>query len=216
MGSLRRTHPISQFFGFDRGQPVDRYYIEQFLEQHRADIRGRVLEVGDPGYTQRFGGEAVRVSDVLHARPGNPLATLVGDLCTGKGVPDSTFDCIILTQVLPFVWDVPAAINTLRRSLKPGGVLLVTAPGIMQISRYDADRWGDYWRFTSQSLRRLFEAGFGVADIRVYGNVLTATALLHGIATHELSRAERDDHHPDYEVIIGVRAVRPAGDTHSS
>lgn len=211
MGSLRRTAPISRFFGYDRGRPVDRHYIEGFLDANRGDIRGRVLEIGDDGYTRRFGGDRVQRSDVLHARAGNPEATLVGDLCTGEGVPEGAFDCVILTQVLPFLWDVPGAIATVRRALAPGGVVLVTVPGISQISRHDADHWGDFWRFTSQSMRRLFEAAFPPQHVRVatYGNVLSATAFLHGIAAHELRPRELDEHHPDYEVTIAVRATNP-------
>lgn len=210
LGNLRRTRPLSQSFGFDRGSPIDRYYIEDFLARNSADVRGRVLEVGDAAYTRRFGGERVTRSDVLHARPGNPEATLVGDLCTGSGIPEDAFDCIILTQVLPFVWDVPAAISTAHRLLRPGGVLLVTVPGISQISRHDAERWGDFWRFTSQSVRRLFAASFGAERIAVtvYGNVLAATAFLQGLAAGELRASELDDRDPDYEVIIALRAVR--------
>lgn len=210
-GSLRRTTPISRFFGFDRGLPVDRYYIERFLSAHRSDIRGRVLEVADAAYTRRFGDDRVTRSDVLHARAGNPAATLVGDLCTGEGIPEGVFDCIILTQVLPFVWDPAAAIGTARRALRPGGVLLVTAPGISQISRHDADRWGDFWRFTSQSLRRLFEQQFPRTGVQLtaFGNPLSATAFLQGVAAHELRSRELDEIHPDYEVIIGVRAQQP-------
>jgi glycosyltransferase involved in cell wall biosynthesis len=213
MGSLRRTDPVSQFFGFDRGQPVDRFYIEQFLDAHRADIRARVLEIGDAAYTHRFGGERVTQSDVLHARPGNPEATIVGDLCTGEGIPDAGFDCIILTQVLPFVWDVPAALTTVHRALRPGGVLLATVPGISQISRHDAERWGDFWRFTSQSMRRLLEQVFEPRNIRldIFGNALSATAFLQGLAAHELRPRELTDRHPDYEVIIAARCVRADG-----
>lgn len=212
LGNLRRTTPISQYFGFDRGKPVDRYYIESFLSTYQTDIRGQVLEIGDAAYTRQFGGERVTRSDVLHARPGNPEATLVGDLCSGAGIPESAFDCIILTQVLPFVWDVPAAIETARRALKPGGVLLVTVPGISQISRHDADNWGDFWRFTSQSMRRLFEAAFTPAHVKlvISGNALSATAFLQGLASEELRARDLEPVHPDYEVIIGVRAVRPA------
>ncbi|HEY8583155.1 MAG TPA: hypothetical protein VIL49_09400, partial [Capillimicrobium sp.] len=45
-GLWRRT-PLSEAGGYDRGRPVDRVYIERFLDAHRADVRGTVLEVGD-------------------------------------------------------------------------------------------------------------------------------------------------------------------------
>jgi glycosyltransferase involved in cell wall biosynthesis/SAM-dependent methyltransferase len=210
LGSLRRTTPVSQHFGFDRGLPVDRFYIEQYLGANQDLIRGRVLEIGDREYTVRFGGEQVERSDVLHARPGNPEATLVGDLCSGDGIPEEAFDCIILTQVLPFVWDVPGALRTARAALKPGGTLLVTVPGISQISRHDADNWGDFWRFTSQSMRRLFDEAFPGEEfeLSIFGNALAATAFLHGLAAEELRPRELSERHPDYEVIIGVRAFK--------
>jgi SAM-dependent methyltransferase len=211
-GNLRRLEPLSHKFGFDRGTPIDRIYIESFLEAASADIRGTVLEVAERDYTTRFGGERVKRSEVLHSRPGNPEATFVGDLTTGENMPVDRYDCVILTQVLPFVWDVPAAIRHVRRSLKPGGVLLATVPGISQISRYDADRWGDFWRFTSMSVRRLFEGEFGRGNVEVtvHGNALAATALLQGAASEELDASELEYRDPNYEVTITIRAVRPA------
>lgn len=202
--------PISRQFGFDRGQPVDRYYIEKFIGDWKKDIRGRVLEIGDREYTQKFGGDCVANSDVLHAKPGNPAATLVGDLATGEGIPSAAFDCIIATQTLLCIFDFRASIATIRKALKPNGVLLATLPGISQISRYDMVRWGDYWRFTDASARRLFENEFGASNVTVttYGNVLAACAFLHGMASHELRRAELEQYDPDYQVTICVRAVR--------
>lgn len=210
LGNLRRVTPVSRMFGLDRGVPVDRYYIERFLEANAADVRGRVLEVADRAYTLRFGGERVTESEVLHVTEGNPEATRVGDLCTGEGIPEGAYDCIILTQVLPFLWDFEAAIATAHRALRPGGVLLATMPGITQISRFDADRWGDFWRFTSMSAERLFTEAFedGTVEVTAHGNVLAATAFLHGIATEELRAEELDYRDADYEVTVTVRAVR--------
>jgi SAM-dependent methyltransferase len=112
---------------------------------------------------------------------------------------------------LQFIYDVRAAIRHLHRILKPSGVLLATFPGISQISRYDMDRWGDYWRFTTLSARRLLEEVFppGNVTVRAYGNVLAAVAFLHGLSAEELRREELDYHDPDYELIITVRAVKP-------
>jgi SAM-dependent methyltransferase len=208
--ALRLLEPMSRRFGMDRGRPIDRHYIDAFLDAHRADVRGRVLEVAEATYTQRFGDDRVTQSDVLHAVEGNPAATIVGDLATGRGLPDDAFDCIILTEVLPFIYDVHGVVRTLARTLRPGGVVLATACGISQISRYDMDRWGDYWRFTSLSLRRLFEEAFAKDAITVQssGNVLAATAFLHGISAEELTADELAHHDPDYELLLTVRAVR--------
>ena len=207
---LRRLEPLSRTFGFDRGTPIDRYYIESFLAGHSEAIRGRVLEVGDSAYTRRFGGDRVTRADVLHATEGNHKATIVGDLANGKGIPQSAFDCIILTQVLPFVFDARAALATCHAALRPGGVLLATVPGISQISRYDMDRWGDFWRFTSLGLRRLAEEAFDPEQVQIesHGNVLVATAFLHGMSSQELTRAELDHRDRDYELIVTLHARR--------
>jgi len=212
-GSLRRLAPVSRKFGWDRGGlPVDRYYIERFLQQHARDIAGHVLEVRDDAYTRKFGGANVTRADVLHPTPGNEKATIVADLTAADHVPGDTFDCIVLTQVLPFIPDVQAAVRTLHRILRPGGVVLATMPGISQIVRYDMDRWGDFWRFTSLSARRLFECGFPEGEVRVetHGNVLAATAFLQGLSTRDLRPDELDFRDPDYEVLITVRAVKHA------
>jgi SAM-dependent methyltransferase len=208
-GDLRRVVPVSRWFGEDRGQPIDRYYIERFLQAHAADVRGRVLEVGDDGYTRRFGGDAVHRRDVLHVNPDNPRATIVADLALGEGIPVEAFDCIILTQTLQLVYDVASAVRVLHRSLVPGGVLLVTIPGISQIDRGE---WGSswYWSFTPLSARRLFEDHFPASalEIEVHGNVLSATAFLQGLASHELRPEELDACDPCYPVSILVRAVK--------
>lgn len=212
-GSLRRMTPISRDWGFDRGIPVDRYFIERFLAEHALDIRGHVLEVGQNTYTRRFGGDNVTKSDVLHAIEGNPQATIVGDITCAEHIPSETFDCVIFTQTLLVIYEVRAAIQTLFRILKPDGVLLVTVPGVAHhITRYDMDRWGDYWRFTSLSARRLFEEVFPAANVQVkaYGNVLAAIAFLHGLAAQELRPEELDYRDPDYEVSIMVRAWKPS------
>ena len=209
-GSLRRILPLSHNWGFDRGLPVDRYYIEQFLDRHRADIRGRVLEIADATYTRQFGGERVTQSDVLHVAEGFPEATIVADLTQADHIPSNSFDCLIFTQTLQVIYDVPAALKTVERILKPGGVLLTTVAGISKISRWDMERWGHAWSFTTFSTQRLLEEAFPTADMQIqaWGNVLTASAFLYGMAAQELSPEELDAHDPDYQVIISARVVK--------
>jgi glycosyltransferase involved in cell wall biosynthesis/SAM-dependent methyltransferase len=190
-GSLRRTTPISREFGYDRGKPIDRYYIEKFLARHATDVRGRVLEIGDDSYTQSFGGDRVTVSDVLHVTEGNPQATIVADLTRADHIPSDSFDCAIVTQTLHLIYDARSAIQTLRRILKPGGVLLTTFPGISQIAD---DQWSNtwYWAFTTQSAWRLFKEFFPAEglEIEAHGNVLAAISFLHGLSVEELHREE--------------------------
>ncbi len=206
-GSLE---PLSRVFGFDRGQCIDRYYIERFLARHAAKVRGRVLEIGDDEYIRKFGGRRVTQADILHLQ-GTRKTTIVADLTHGKGIGSDTFDCIICTQTLPFIYDVRAAVQTLYRVLRPGGVLLVTAAGISQISRFDMERWGDYWRFTTCSMRRLLEEAFPDTNLHVnaHGNVLVAAAFLRGMATRELKPEELDHNDPDYQLIITATATKP-------
>ncbi len=210
-GGLRRLTPVSRVFGFDRGLPIDRYYIERFLTAHAEDIRGRVLEIGDDRYTRQFGGNRVTQSDVLHVVAGNPQATIVADLARADDVPSESFDCIVCTQTLQMIVDVEAALRHLARMLRQGGVLLTTSSGINRICRREGvDAWGEYWRFTTQSAHRLFGRAFSPAHVQAvaYGNVLAAVAFLHGLAAEELTPAELDYEDADFEVLIGVRAVK--------
>jgi SAM-dependent methyltransferase len=168
-----------------------------------------VLEIGGDAYTRQFGA-GVDQTDVLHADESNPAATVIGDLAAGSGVPADTFDCIICTQTLQFIYDIRGAIGTLHRALRPGGVVLATAHGIGQISRPDQDLWGEYWRLTSRAARHLFEEAFPPENVTVesYGNVLATTAFLYGLAAEDLRRPELDLRDPDYELLVAIRAVK--------
>jgi glycosyltransferase involved in cell wall biosynthesis len=211
-GRFGRVTPLSREFGFDRGLPIDRYYIERFLADNASDIHGHVLEIADNNYTRRFGGARVSQSDVLHLEAGTSNGTIVGDLTSADHISSGSFDCVILTQTLQFIYDVPAAIRTLKRILKPGGIVLATFPGISPISRYDMEKWGHFWAFTTQSARRLFEESFpqNLVQVMAYGNVLTAASFLYGLATEELQKEELDHLDRDYELVIAVRAVKAA------
>jgi glycosyltransferase involved in cell wall biosynthesis len=208
-GTLRRVTPVSRMWGYDRGLPIDRYYIENFLARQAGDIRGRVLEIEDNTYTRRFGGHRVTRSDILHVVEGNPLATIVGDLTDAPQIPSNIFDCIILTQTLQLIYEVRAAIRTLHRILRPGGVVLATFPGISQNNDRDwSNDW--YWGFTPLSGRRLFEESFDSENVKIEatGNVLSAISFLYGISAGELTREELNYAERGYEVTITVRASK--------
>lgn len=208
LGELRRTTPFGTW-GESRGGPIDRYYVDRFVESHSGDVRGRVLEIAGDEYTRRFGTGVTR-RDILDIEPDNSSATFVGDIADAPAVPDDTFDCVFLTQLLPFVWDVHGAFATAYRILRPGGVLLVTTPGLCRIAPVEAERYGHWWNFTAMSMRRLASERFGEESVEVttFGNVLTATAFLYGLGLWDLKPEELLHHDPAFEVTIGVRAVK--------
>ena len=211
-GQLRRIKPISSDYGNRRGLEIDRYYIEKFLSENATDIQGHVLEIKHNTYTQRYGQERVSKSDVLHPVKGNPDATIVADLTKADHLPSDDYDAIIFTQTLQLIYDIRTAISTLYRILKPGGVLLATVSGMAQISLDDFDQWGEYWRLTSLSARLLFEEAFSTGNVTVqaYGNVLAAISFLEGLACEDLKRSELDATDRSYEILIAIRAVKPA------
>ncbi len=204
MGTLRRTRPLSDRWGSDRGTPVDRYYIERFLDEHRADIRGRVLEVKDAGYTKRF-GNAVTEQAVLDVDAGNPHATVIADLSSADALASEYYDCFVLTQVLQLIPDTRAALAHAHRMLRPGGVLLATMPAVSRMAGP-----ADYWRFTHEGCRSLLVPLFGEARVTVeaHGNVLTAMAFLTGMAWEELTPRELETQDQAFPFLITARAVK--------
>jgi len=207
-GSLRRVTPIHRGFETSRGDFIDRYYIERFLSENSDCIRGSVLELAGNIYTVRFGGNKVTRSDILDVRTDYPAATIVADLTCADSLPPDTFDCFILTQTLNCIYDVPAAVQTAYRALKPGGSLLVSVPGIAQLAPNEMDYCGEYWRFTRLSVQRLLGEVFGDENVTVeaHGNVLAALAFLHGLGVEELKTEELDYRDPLYDFVIVAKA----------
>lgn len=206
-GLLLRRGPVSINWGFDRGTPIDRYFIERFLRDRGGDITGRVLEVKDDTYTQRFGA-GVTSADVLDVDADNPAATVVADLTHAPQIPDDRYDCIVLTQTLHLVYDVHAAVSECRRILRPGGTLLVTMPSLSRCSRELLH--SDFWRITPAGAARLFGDAFGAEQVEVSssGNAVLAAAFLMGVAVEEVSPRVLHRMDPLFPMVVTVRASK--------
>jgi hypothetical protein len=209
LGRLRfpfGVQPLSQIWGFDRGIPIHRYYLKEFLQQCSADIRGHCLESQGNSYTSQLCQGRVTKLDILHKGPGNPVATIVADITTANTVPNNLFDCIICTYVLNIIFDLHKAVSELYRMLKPGGVLLVAVPQ----SNMCAPQWPELWRFTPEGLRLVLTQVFAVdhVSVRAYGNSLTAAGDLRALVADEFTNAELQHHDPRFGVIVCARAVK--------
>jgi SAM-dependent methyltransferase len=199
--SLRRTEPLTSW-GWRRGTPVDRWYIERYLDEHADLVYGHVLEVKEDHYASRLGARSV---DVLDIDPANTRATVVGDLCAPGTLADRRYDAAVVTQTLQLVDDPAAAVRNVLEALRPGGSLLLTVPTMSRL--VDVDGF-DRWRWTPAGMRHLLT---GVApdgaDVTVHGlgNGLVARAFLFGLALEDLDDAVLQRHDPYYPLVVGAR-----------
>lgn len=200
------VEPLSSEWGADRGKGIDRYYLEQFLQEFSSDIRGNCLEFQEDSYTTRFGGFAVAKLDILHIDDSNPNATIVADLTKPNSIPNDCFDCIICTHVLHVIFELDKTIQELYRILKPGGVLLVAVP---QVSMCEPT-FHELWRFTPEGLQLLLSLGFRAENlvVKAYGNSLTSAGMIRGLAIHEFTKAELNYHDPRFAVEVCARAFK--------
>ena len=206
-GNFRRTTPFSSAFGFDRGTPIDRYYLERFLASHRGEIAGDVLEIQCRGYTERFGG-VIAAADTLDIRAEfNP--TYCCDLADcGDVVPSDRYDCFLLPNTLQHVRDLEPALRHALRIVKPGGVILASTAGFVPL----IPDGPDYWRVTVDGWRVLAQRVWGGCDVAIqsHGNCLTALAALYGVAYEELTTGELEASDPRYPVLVTIRCRKPA------
>jgi SAM-dependent methyltransferase len=185
---------------------IHRYYVEKFMQENSGAIRGHCLEFQEDTYCTRFGKEKINKIDILHKEPGNPLATIVADLCTNNNIASNLFDCIICTYTLHLVFEFNKFISELYRILRvKGNVLLAVPQNMIYYSKYQ-----EYWRFTPEGLHQLLSKYFGSNNILIksYGNSLTAAGELRGLTRPDIFKWEIDKHDERYAMVICAKAIK--------
>ena len=107
----------------------------------------------------------------------NPAAEL-GGLVERLPVDDASFDLVICTQVLEHCGDPARAVSELRRVTAPGGRVLASTHGIQVYHPSPTD----YYRWTHDGLRLLFErnARWSSLTVTPAGGTAAALAMLLG------------------------------------
>jgi SAM-dependent methyltransferase len=210
-GNLRRLEPTSRRFGFERGTPIDRHHLHQFLHAEAEAIRGIVGEISESRYTDAFGGDRVQRVEVIDVDATNPRATFVADLTRPGSLPVATFDCLLVVQTLQYTHPLGDALRTCLDALTPGGTLLLALPGLTAHDSHVPVE-ADYWRFLPAGVDALLREAAPQARVIVngYGNLVTAIAALHGLAAEELSPRELTHHDPGFPVLVCARVDVPA------
>jgi SAM-dependent methyltransferase len=215
---FRRLRPLRA--GKSHGTHVTRYYWAQFLEQHRADIRGRALEIGATDTIRQYGGAAVTQAEALDLTPHSPEVTVVADLSRADHVPSDVYDCFVNQFTTAVIYDIEAAVYHAVRILKPGGVLLINFWTCDFYFHRGLDMGTGapmymYWNFTPIQVENILRAiGLGQDDfsLTVYGNLLSRIAFLLNLPAEEMSQAELDHKDPGQPLLICVRVVKPQPD----
>jgi len=200
-GNLRRVTPFSGIFGFDRGTPVDRFYLHRFLDANRALITGRVLEVQVPSYTRTY-GQGVETSHTVDITP-EFKPTYMCDLADAPQIPSDSYDCVLLPNTFQHVADLPGVLRTVLRIVKPGGHVLASAPTLLPLIP-DGD---DNWRLSPAGWRKTLAREWPGCDVAVdgHGNCLTAIAAMHGLVLEELTDEELRANDPRYPVLVTIK-----------
>jgi len=198
--------PMSRKFGFDRGKPIDRVYIEKFLKRNTKSIRGNVLEINTDAYTKKYGAEKVTNIDILDIDSNNKSATIIGDLRDLSSIKDNTYDSLLITQTFGVIDEYQKAVLECHRILKPGGVLLATVSAMAPLHQ----RSSSYWRFNPLGAKYAFSKVFGANNVTIseFGNFHTGLAFWMGMAAEDIDEKVFDKKDPEYPFILGIKAIK--------
>ena len=199
------------------GTPIVRAHWHDYLNRHRADIRGRCLEIGTTVTIRRFGGDAVTQADAVDLTAHSSEVTLVADLIDADHLEGAQFDCFVNQFTTHVIHNVPSALYHSIRLLKPGGVLLVNficTTGILAqgMDMGTGARLHQYWWFTPLHVQHLFTTlGLSQQDwsLTGYGNAFSRSAWLMNLPAEFLTRRELETQDPMHPIMLCARVVRP-------
>ena len=198
---------LSNDYGDSRGTPITRYYIQHFFLNLNHFGWGNCLEFEDNRYTNQFGKNVTKYNTFKFSNKYNDKDNLIiGDLTKIPLLPKERFDFIVCTNVLNFIFDFESAIKGIYRMLKKEGKCIITLDGpSSHISRYDMERWGDYWRFTNLSAKKIFErSNFKIEQNTVYGNPYACSAQLNGFSIQDIDQSKLFPSEKDYQLLIAL------------
>jgi SAM-dependent methyltransferase len=202
-GSLRRLHPICKRFGFSRGTPIDRYYLDKFVAQIRNRVVGATVEIGGA----RQNRELYRLTNVSEYTAidaeAHDYVDVVGDAHDSSLLAPDSADSILAFNVLEHCADPWLVARNMHRWLRTGGCAFCMVPNAQRVHNFPRD----YWRPLPDGVNWLFR-DFGSRELSQYGNPTSVIASQLGIAAEELTQAELDAQHPDYPVATCIVATK--------
>jgi len=166
----------------------DRYLLNQQVKKYSKNLYGQVLDIGSGGF-DRYSDLISYDSYVkMDISPGKNV-DIVGS-ATSIPFGDSSFDCLVSTQVFEHLADPSRAASEAFRVLRSGGILLVTVPQINELH----EEPNDYWRYTKFGLKELFEKeGLRLVEMDQRGGFFSMLAQI--IARYLIDRLDLHRHY---------------------
>lgn len=216
MVRFRRLQPM--YGGREVGTPIVRWYWMDFLDRHRADVRGDALELGTTATVGEYGGDRLRSADAMDFSRRSTEITVVADLSRADAVQGERYDCFILQFTTHEIADVEAALYHALRLLRPGGVLLVNFLCVDAEfrSELDAERGLPrrvHWCFTPLQVHNLLRrVGLDSEDyaLEIHGNLFARIASHLNMPAEAVMRRELMHQDPTHPVLVCARVVRPS------
>ena len=148
-----------------RGKDLYRIVMNEACAAH--ELRGRVLDVGSGTkaasyhrFFRRAAGAEVRALDsAFRGEDGGIALNLETDALPYEA---GSVDTVLAFNILEHLYRYDVLLGEVKRVLKSGGRLIGATPFLVG---YHADPH-DYWRYTSEALRRMFSS-HGFTDIEV-------------------------------------------------
>ena len=202
-GSFKRHAPFCPNYGYSRGTPIDRYYLEKFIAQIRDQVAGDTLEVGGRRENQKlYGFNNARSYMTMDVEP-HPEVAIVADVHNADAFKTGSFDTVVILNVLEHCENPSLAVANLHRWLRNGGRVFCMVPNAQRVHGAP----NDFWRPLPGAIELLFSS-FPRRQLFVYGNALTTIASLMGVAAEELSPADLDWHDSEYPVATCIIAEK--------
>lgn len=211
----RRLRPLRD--GQSDGLSTIRYYWTDFLLRHRAEVRGRALEIGETSTIRLFGGDAVTAPEALDLAAHSPEVKVVADLSRADDVAPDQYDCFVNQFTTCVIYDIRAALYHALRLVKPGGTLLINFWCVDYYLHRGLDMGTGaplymYHWFTPIQVHDLLQRlALTEKDytLTVYGNLLTRLAFLLNIPARDFTPAELDHQDPGQPLLICVSIRKP-------
>jgi SAM-dependent methyltransferase len=149
----------------EESMPIARNHVNEFLlrlAKQMSSKTGKLLEIGPQERSfvrDEFANFKIDTFDLVNDHG----PTYVGDITKHNiSIPDNTYECVLGMEVLEHTIDPFGAIREMRRILKDGGDLLVSAPLNWRIH----GPIPDCWRFTEHGFKVLLR-DFDIIEIDI-------------------------------------------------